>query len=183
MLDLGGASREDRGGGDTRGGLGADRGGGSGRGGGCAATRCGSACGGGTGGGTARDGRTARGGSARSRGSGGSGSRGACPSGSGARGTRTGSAGARRAAATRTGRGATASSPKRPLSLPISTPFRRSSGPAGKIAARALVSERSWVRKALQASQPLMWRRAGPSTLARPSAASASSIRTSSQVS
>ncbi len=58
-----------------------------------------------------------------------------------------------------------------------------SSGPAGKIAASALVSERSWVRKARQASQLLMWRRAGPPTLASPSAASASSMRTSSQVS
>ena len=105
---------------------------------------------------------------------------------------RAGAGGARTGSCARAGRAAAAAAaprqpppppPNRPLSLASRAPLRTSSGPAGKIAASALVSERSWVRNSRQASQALMWRRAGPSTLARPSAASASSSRTSSQVS
>ena len=57
------------------------------------------------------------------------------------------------------------------------------SGPIGAIAASVFVFERSWPRNSPQPSQRLTWWRTGPEALRRPSAASASSSRTSPQVS
>ena len=62
-------------------------------------------------------------------------------------------------------------------------PFRANRPPTGKRAARAFSLERTWERKSAHSSHSRTWRRTGPETLRRPSAASESSTRTSPQVS
>ncbi len=68
-------------------------------------------------------------------------------------------------------------------SLPAMKLLRASRPPAGKSAARTLSLERTWERKSEHSSHSRTWRRTGPVILRRPSAASASSSRTSPQVS
>ena len=68
-------------------------------------------------------------------------------------------------------------------SFPRKAALRATIGPIGMIIARTLESDFSCLRKAAQDSQSLTCRRTGPEALASPSAASASSTRTSPQVS
>ena len=68
-------------------------------------------------------------------------------------------------------------------SLPRTKLLNATSRPAGASAAIALSLLRTWVRKSAHSSQSRTWRRTGPETLRSPSAASASSSRTSPQVS
>ncbi len=70
-----------------------------------------------------------------------------------------------------------------PKILPMKEVLSRASGPIGRIAASALRSLRSCLRKPAQPSQLRTWRRTGPVALVRPSAASARVTRTSSQLS
>ncbi len=62
-------------------------------------------------------------------------------------------------------------------------PLNATSAPTGNSAAITFSLERTWERKSEHSSQSRTWRRTGPETLRRPSAASASSSRTSPQVS